>query len=668
MTSRISFVKRLKEESKHHLISVFIVLLVTLTQVLAFYFEMQLYVEGPVDMVYKKGEFAAIAEPNSWTAVPTIFLAILLATEYFSFLHSKKKSDFYFSLPIKREEQFWLGAGTCGIIFLIPLMVEIIIKIVMTYAVGGGSAEFLYNIVWYFICTVIIFSTSWITMTLAMVTTGNTMVALMGYAAFAGYIPVIIKQLVPTFQEMYFVTYHQVPNDSMIWNCLSPIGLTRGITGMSSRWALEEHAKYIIASVIFLVLVGGLTIRLYKRRPTEAAGRAMSFEKVNSIVRFAVVIPLALYCGVLLHELSVQESKIWLLAGTVLGAFLLHGAMECIFAFDMRKMFSKKRHFIISCLLCVAFLAYFELDLTNYNAYVPDESEVEKIYVSFGDDYLNYYNDINFIKENSKKGISGENIKTIINLVENAIADSNWDENTKRTMESVPGKHNLGNITVQYVLKNGRSKGRTYTISFENEENRKLLDAVFATEDMKDDFYNLYTKNVEEIKSIQLDAMLNIYQIMLNENEKEELIDIYLKEFAETSYSQMSKEDKIASMAVFYRNNESEDYYILESFENTIDFLEQHGYKIDSTFAECKVIDMDIYDENGLKTVDVIDGSILEKYKNELLLSNYYQNYYVYGLKDSVYGNVKIEINGRYDSEEVLIRNSTLQKIQNEMK
>ena len=92
-----------------------------------------------------------------------------------------------------------------------------------------------------------------------------------------------------------------------------------------------------------------LTYKLFIKRPSEAAGRAMAFEKCNPVIRILLVIPLSLYLGLYLSSVSNVGTTIWMIVGFILGVILLHGIIESIFQFDIRGLWSHKIQ-MLSCL------------------------------------------------------------------------------------------------------------------------------------------------------------------------------------------------------------------------------------------------------------------------------------------------------------------------------
>lgn len=657
MTSKISFLKQLREELKHHLVAVFVVLLGMFVRGLSFYFELQyILMTSKIVTPNLKGEVATLVVPNFGKTVWVVFIGVFLATEYFLFMHSRRKSDFYFSLPCKRMERLGLGAACSGSIFFSIYFVEKIIEIALVYALGVGSNTFIYNTIRSVVCTFVVFVSSWITMVLAMTMTGNTSVALVGFLAISGYFPVIIKNLLPAFQNMLYETYVNISGEGELWYYLSPIGLAGRLTGFfeSYDWDIRDHESYLIGIIIYTVIIGIITGVLFQKRPTEAAGRAMAFEKTNGIIRFAAVIPLALYSGCLLYELSMVASKVWLIVGIIVGAILVHGIMESIYAFDIKKMFSKKRALIVSVAVCIGFVVYLYSNIFEFNSYIPKQEEVEKVTIYMEDDYMNFTQNID-IKEEFQ-GITGENIGSALCVVQNAI-----------DQQSIVKKENAyGTLTVHYQMKNGKHIARQYKFSFENENNKALLNKVFATEDMKNDFYPILSETEEEITRMWLNIKSDKDRMLLDEEQKKTFLKIYKKELIEQSFDDIHKKDIIANFTVNFEYAEN-CYPIYENFEETIAYLTSVGYSVEAPFESYKIISLELYSENNPDTVYVSDEKLLESIKSEILLEEYYtsMNGYMYGVKNGYYGSAQVMIDGKQDTKYIIIRDTTYAKIKN---
>ena len=144
MTSRISFSKLWREEIKHQLVSIFVVILLFLIELLSFYFNVQNALRLNND--YTQVRIENISSPDFEAFFPTMIMAVLLAASCFSYLYSRKKTDFYMSLPIKRNEQFLMGIMVSAVIFLIPCVITTIMEAGIVLTTGYMSSLILQSI------------------------------------------------------------------------------------------------------------------------------------------------------------------------------------------------------------------------------------------------------------------------------------------------------------------------------------------------------------------------------------------------------------------------------------------------------------------------------------------------------------------------------------------
>lgn len=655
MISKISFSKILKEELRHHLVSIFVVLLCFLGEVLIFYFDIQsLVARRGDDLQYIKESLAAEGEPVIEAMIPVMILGVVLAAEYFSYLHSRKKTDFYFSLPIKRGRQFVMGILVSFGIFIIPCLLAAGLEIVIGYATGHAGTLFLMNMFWRTICKILCFAAMWVTMSLAMIVTGNLTVAFLGLGAFCSYIPIFIRYLFPLYQGFFYETYVE-PYRALegMWYYFSPVSLATGVAGRYFNWVLNEHLSYMIGIIVFTLVIGGLSYCLYVKRPAEAAGRAMAFEKANASIRFATVIPLALYFGFLLSELSGNYgSKVWIIIGIVMGVILLHGIVESIFNFDLRKMFSKKKQMLLTLACCLGFVIALQLNVDRFDSYIPEEAEVERIEFSVANDRMNFYNVSNKKEENA--GVSGEHVSSVLKMVENTIALDN-------DIDSYNKKEALGRLLVKYHMKNGKVKSRQYN-SFDtlSEENRALLDSVMATEEFKKDYYGVYDLDLSKIEKLEYYNGYDSTTIWIDEKETQQLIDVYKKELSALTFTEVETIERVGAIQVEHVDELQENYYIHSNFKETLDFLKSVGIDTSSPLDDASIISVEFYEEYFEGELEpgmlVDDQAILEELKSQFIVQQLYGEENMYSLRDTRMAHMEFVLNHRRDGMEIAVR------------
>lgn len=642
MKSKISFFKFMKEEWKHHMVSLFVVVFVYLMKLLFFYFEIQRNYLNDLDAKTKLQTIMTISRPSLDAAILAAMLAVFLAAEYFSYLHSRRKSDFYLSLPVKRSQQFTLGIAVSGMLFAIPWFVELLGEVFLVCMIGYGKSEIILQILGGGGCALLAFLTMWMTTAFAMVVTGNLVIALLSVGVINLYVPVMIRFLMPLYEEVFYESYLYMREHAIGWNFFSPASL---IYGLFNEWGnMEIWSQYLVAMLCYLIGMGILTIALYSRRPAEAAGQAMAFEKANTFVRFLLVIPLALYFGWFIMTMSVQDSKGWLVVGIIFGAVLFHGMIESIYRFDIHQMWTKKIHLGITIAACMGFLLYMELGEDRYHHFLPESEDLKSVEMFLNNPNMNFY--INFEEAD---GLCGEQKEKVHLLAERVVGNEEASD---------------GMVSFKYHLKNGRIEGRKYQINTEEEENRALLDQIFSTEDYKEDFYYVYHLAPEEITAIRLYDGMEEQLLTLTEEEKQAFLEIYKKELTEISFTDMESQVRIANMILEQEGEAREEYCpIYEQFEETCAYLEEKGSPVQPIFEEGELLSIETaseYEEEEEWQLFVDDQEILQSVKDQIVPTEFYGWDYIHRIQNGRFGTICFEKDGRavykdvYLSEDVV--------------
>ena len=339
MTSRVSFLKFIVETLRRHIAAVLITALGFFIHIISFFMNVQNILSSEYissydafssvhpDIEIFTRDLCELCSPNLTNGVIAMAFGAYLAFDFLKYMHSKRETDFYDSMPIRRQTWFRVIFVSCFALFFILCAAATGIEAAIAFGTGYGALTMLQNMLWNFICMIAAFLVTWFTTALAMIMTGHSIIALLGFGVFASYIPLILATLIPVYSARFFETYVYTDINPNVYY-FSPVTLVYKIANSWLEWKLDEHWTYIIGCFVFTAIIGVITYLLFLRRPSEAAGRAMAFEKANNIIRFMLVIPLALYAGLFLEEMATMTSTAWLIFGVIFGAFLLHGIME----------------------------------------------------------------------------------------------------------------------------------------------------------------------------------------------------------------------------------------------------------------------------------------------------------------------------------------------------
>ena len=630
MTCKVSFFNSIRETMKHHVASTFASVLIIFIQFLVFFLGIQNsaasiknYVNYSISEWHQ--EIIEFLEPNYAYYAAVIIIAIILAFDYFRYLHSKKQMDFYESLPVKRCDWFVQKTASSFLVFLIPYALCTIFECAVLFAHDLREPVFYTTLLWNVICMILIFAVTWITAVLAMVMTGHSVVASFGLAVFCSYAPVILRYIFPLYAEAYFHTYVSSSNVLSKLTYFSPASLAVNLIGnVYQEWSYKEHITDFVILFVMIFLLFAITYILFCKRPTEAAGRAMAFEKYNPVIRILLVIPLSLYLGMYLSLVTNVGTKIWMIIGFVLGVVLLHGIIESIFQFDIRGLWSHKIQMLICLAATITFAFTFWIDLFGYDKYIPEKDSLEVIKLSLNDPYYYRYTD--------SDGLHDEQLDMAYELIELAVQDD--------IKHSSNGSKYL---RATFVRENGRTSERRYFIDYEKYIDK--INALYSTKDFKNDICYLYDLSRDTVSEIEWYDNVTLYPLILTESERDILFDTYLAEFTPCSYSDILENSTYGSIEIMFEGEygyrESMSCHIFPQFEQTIALLEEYLANneitkdygaLDSTPLErYRIRSIDIYTDE--ESVNIDDSETILTLKESLIYADDY--YKKYGSHDS---------------------------------
>ena len=670
MTSRISYSKPSRENRKR-------MLGMTIITVLTFFIKAVFLVMG-VNECSSHTEVLRLFQPNMGMASVVIVLAACSAAVSLYYLHSRKQTDFYESLPIKRATLFRLVVQNSLFIFLIPLVIEEAIEFVIAQQqISGGGWEIVSSSLWY----LLIFAATWLTMALAMIMTGNIIVGILGFGVFASYFPIVIYNIFPIYAGSFFATYSGNTADNVynnITSYLSPVWV--GLRGMADiNSGRETQIKYMMILLLWIVGLYVLCRTLYNKRPAESAGRAMAFTKANTVIKVLLVIPSALYSGIIFYSLGNARYIFWLIFGVVFGVFVIHALIECIYEFDVRAIFCHKKQLIVIMLGSLFIMASFSADLFGYDRYIPKASRVDSIEIKpLGVNSYGYWG-----KGEERSGLNGEEKQLALSVIKESVEVKNnaetssseyYEKNSKFLFFSSVSKKEVmrGDIEISttFYMKNGNRKVRNYILR--SQKAKELYNKLYATREFKKNIYSLYTrdyneKNIKEIfnyyqsigyivvtnndiKEITWSGIETEY-LNLTKEEKKQFFDTYLSELDGLSYTDVQKTVPVGNIDISIggtmgsENAIQDTYYIYPSFKKTLAFLAQKGCAVNQTIDNLDIssIGVEGYDGNTGENIryGITDKKRINKLKKKLVLQ---QMENVPGIT-VINGNMDIQVN-----------------------
>ena len=655
MTSRISSIKVRTEDMKHRLAMILISVFVFLMKDLFLLISVQ-NVMADKTLTQERIRLEAMSVIKGFTSADSLHmlylvpLAMLLAVNGFHYLHSRSRVDLMHSLPVSRGRIFRTILGNDLVIFLVPYLISLLAGTCYVQYLGYMGKDYMGWVMTGVTFSILVFLMHYLLMVFCMIITGQTFVSILAFGVFELYAPLFVTFNLQAYAGSFFRTFCSLPSLlSQILGYLSPatVGfqMATGRTVFGSGFDTGSRLPYIVA-ILWVALLLCVSYLAYVRYPSERAGSAMTFRRGRKLIKLMIVVPLAMFTGLLFYEISLARSYLWLYFGVVFGVLLFHGIVECIYRFDIRGLWSGKVDLVFIMVAAVLCVLCFDVDIIKFDQRVPDARQVSYVKVT----------DYNYNNHNSggTQGIPAEHAGKLLEIL-NQIAGE--VETTSEQDQS---------IRVTYRYGSGREAEREYNV---REDTYQVLQKeLFSLKDYKEAIYSIYTMKAEQIKAVSNTHPLETTALNLSEEEKNELLGLLREETDALSYEEMTTTQPVTCLTITFRRKEEtsdtypegyaevdEDYAIYPSYKKTIAFLQGQKAVVGATPADCEVSQLVLSQFVGeaadggyeYENYTIKDPAFIDSVKGKLYFTDLSaQNVYNRSFTENSYVTVKI---GRVD-------------------
>ena len=640
MTSRISSFKIRREDMKHRpamlLISIFLFFLRDLFLFIAIQNSRYTLSDGEKLLTVYRDTIRMFTAPNAVFLLYLLPLAALLAINGFHYLHNRSRVDFMHSLPVSRGRLYRMILGNNLLIFLVPYLVSLGVETVYVRYLGCFDRLYLTWMTRGILYHLLVFLLFYLLMVLCMLLTGNTIVSLLAFGVFLSYSPVMLQLTVDSYASIFLKTYNNLSAGLIrVLDWLSPLILA-GRLGMDHSYTWMGRTKTASGEnlIVILVWIAVLLVATYlahNRFPSERSGSAMVFRRGRKLIKFLIVVPLALCVGLVFYGLTLSQTTLWLYFGVVFGAFIFHGLVECIYRFDIRGLWSSRVDLLFAIILAVLSVLCFDVDIIRFDERTPDTDRITSVNVVEGISYDQG-------RYTGSRGIKAENAKEVCRIL-GRIADEN-----KLAGEEDP------RIYVSYYYPHNRVVTRKYQVDQDILE--ELKRELYRQEEYRKEVFPILGMPVVGTDITELNSwhpVTDYYSMNLTAEEKETFLTLLKEELDRTDYEEMTSAQPVASVEMTYLQPEnyqedypnsyvnekgqrvlSDRYEIYPSFQKTIAFLEEHGARTGSTAADYDlrdvVLNYNISGENTeactYETYTIKDPEFIASIKDKLYFIN----------------------------------------------
>ena len=635
--------------------------------------------------IYEQGLLWYRDQIQTWLSFENGMMVLVMAVaglvcglSGFSYLNSRSKVDFYHSLPVRREMFFAVNFVDGIVILALPYAISLALGVVLAIGNRVESSVIIPVAVTAFGLHMTYFMLIYTTVITSAMLTGNLIVGILGCMILAGFIP-----LASTILQGYFSTFFQTYAYDMgeqafeMSRRISPI--------MEYLMQIEKYqTEHAIAGGVAMAwvvsaLLTGFSLWLYRKRPSEASGKAMAFSVSGPIIRIPIAILSGLSLALMFWEF--RKSTGWAVFGVICGVVLAHCVIEIIYHFDFRQLFKNRGQMVAYLLATVAVLFVFRYDTFGYDRYLPSAGKVKSGAVWMRD--LNGWVDYGMLeqKEDGTWDFDAENTSKAVfsrmhsTDVENILALATAGvEQTSRDFSSVNPIYqakaidyfdedetkSIYQVMISYELKSGRKVYRQYYIDLDSVS--EAVNRLFADEEFQKANFPLLAQSAENVDSIYFrrDRTKETKLTDLTDTQKKELLEAYQDDFSTMTLERLKKEAPIGLVRFVTapereslewqerKNREQEtnpsrywnynsftdmNYYpVYPSFTKTIALLKAQGIEIDLKYAQADIRSVQIYDYRGDKyrTITITDPEQIDELRNVMTEPRmlYYNRFY----------------------------------------
>lgn len=484
----------------------------------------------------------------------TLIFAIIYTVQIFSYMHNKRKVDFYGSLPISRARLFLAKYGAAYLFSIIPMLVFMGIIAIASICTGTLLLPQVTNMYVNFIVGTLACISAYGFLSACCGTTFNTVIMFIAVCACYPLSMVFVRAYIDAF---FTGSYTGNFSDSFITNALNPISAYFG----------NNLIYWIIFSVVCIAFG---TLLIMKRR-SERAQTSFAYYIPCHIIKVIVSFLTGMFLGTMFGSLNVFGNGV---GGFVFG-FILASAptfliVHMIFYKGLKQIVRTIPIYAGLAVVVIVGVALINLDVFGYNTYVPKSEDVKSAGIILTQHY--YPKDKNFSRVMSKSAedfTSSSDIDSIVKIHNNII-------NSKSTKLKSVGKFKtvwgfmLYNAfddlsyddvyAITYKLNNGRKVNRFYSASMISLVNS--MNTVYSDEYYYDDYGSFDTDGINKIANplISSKTYVTKYSALMNSKANSELGAKYAEVTAMVKGSDYASESCINGQKSYFSNSEDEDY------------------------------------------------------------------------------------------------------------
>ncbi len=518
----------------------------------------------------------------------TVFVGTAAGINAFAYLHSKNKVDFYHGLPLSRSRYFLIQAVICLVDYLVPSIFFINLLLVIG-AVRGLAGAAAFAAAWKMILAGLApLLVTYCVGSLAMLLTGRLIVGGLGVWTFMVLGP-IFAALIEGWKSTFFMSYYSpfVYADNPMWKYSPYVYPWNAVLKMNWR----AVGLSLLAGLILL----GINLLIYRRRPSEAAGKSMAFSLPAAVIQVVITVIASLMIGFFFGTIFETFSNGWFVFGLIFGGLLTYLIIQMIYTPSFRQLFSGKWRLLASAVIVFIIAVFSLFDPMGLDRKLPAQGAIEKVAVVCS--AQGFDSDVEMDSRFDMALPCDDTVyaflkKLSTDHVESRDSDEDWD---------------LISFQIRMTGQSGKNHYRQYTMRID--EIREEVASLYNYETFKKNLYPSLNEDPKMVQSLELkmgDRSLEMYSGKEKEKEKhffqalrEDVLDMRPENVkteipvgvveCTVTRSVNASEDALNAPEEYYN-----DILIYPSFERTLALLDEEQ-KAMLAYPE-EIREVDIYD------------------------------------------------------------------------
>lgn len=494
-----------------------------------------------------------------------LIMAAVIGIHGFSYLFDRKKVDMYHSVPVNKNKRFAVIYVNGIIIYLVSVLLSLLIGVVTAAIQGAMNSDVMAVVGLGFLWNFLFFLVMYHIAIFAVMVTGNRFITICVTGGLIGY-EYVIYMLCSKMKYAFFETVSgfyitQQPKLSVIYDYSFNIWSFKMAENANAiaREVLPYYGKWFILALVILAAAW----LCYVRRPSEAAGKAIAFPRLEPVIKVAVAIPAGVGLGMWVHAAAYYNMLLTAASMVVGGAFVC-AFIEVIYDFDIKSCF---RHLLSSAIAVagiVLIFVTFKQDLLGYDRYLPTVDQLDSI--ALGVDYFGEFWDKDFsymgYAEFSEEHMFLKDVEPVLTLAEKAQQDKQENMDDPRI------------VNVLYRLKSGRKVGRCFYVDFSNPANEALMNRIVGTSEFKVGTYQIMTDMESYDQAVGITYSNGAVKVALPVEDIRKLREAYVQDLTKADFTLMNSKRPCGQIRIAMPNWIESRLDVYDSYENTIAYLQ----------------------------------------------------------------------------------------------